>query len=88
MLPWQPEFQSQGFFRPILKTNIWSCSQWQKVCFFPISRKKFQLKGGMGGGGRNDKLSPFHGMFLFWKGASLNDTNSVTRVIIDDCTFF
>ena len=30
----------------------------------------------------------FHSMFLFWKGTSLNDTTSVTREIINDCTFF
>ena len=29
--------------------------------------------------GENDKLLPFHRMFLFWKGASPNDTTSVTR---------
>ena len=41
-----------------------------------------------GGGGGDDQLSPFHGMFMFWKGASPNYTTSVTRGIMDDCTFF
>ena len=46
---------------------------------FPWGHKK---------GGKNGKLFPCHGMFLFWKGASPNDTTSVTRETIDDCIYF
>ena len=40
------------FFKSILATNIESCSKWQKVCFFPISRRIFPIQG-------TKKLSPF-----------------------------
>ena len=33
-------FQLQGFFWPILTTDIRPCSQCQKVCFFPNLNKK------------------------------------------------
>ena len=35
----------QDFFWSILATNIGSFSQWQKVCFFPILRRKFPIQG-------------------------------------------
>ena len=41
----QEYHQSAGFFGPILLAEIGSCFQWQKVCFFPISRRKFRIQG-------------------------------------------
>ena len=35
-----PTRKAQVFFWPILMTDIGSCSQWQKVCFFPNFKEK------------------------------------------------
>ena len=51
-----------------------------KNMFFPnFKKKKIPIKE-QKNGEKNDKLSPFYGMFLF--------SNSITREIIDDCMFF
>ena len=59
-----------------------------KVCYFPNFTKKIPNSKNKKRGAGMVNFPHFHGMFLFWKGTSPNDATSVTREIINDCTFF
>ena len=51
----------QGFFWPFLTTDIRSCSQCQKVCFFPNLNKKIpNSRNKKKNGRKNNKISPFY----------------------------
>ena len=59
------------FFWPVLTTDIRSCSQCQKVCFFPIWIRKFQIQGTKKKGRKNNKISPFYDVYVCgWKSGS------------------
>ena len=72
----------QGFFWPVLTTDIRSCSQCQKVCFFPIWIRKFPIQGTKKTG---EKITKYHHftMFMFVVERagpnSPNDTREITK---------
>ena len=55
----------QVFFLPVLTTNIRSCSQCQKVCFFPNLNKKIpNSRNKKKNGRKNNKISPFYDVYV------------------------
>ena len=72
----------QGFFWPVLTTDIRSCSQCQKVCFFPNLNKKIPNSRNKKKREKNNKISPFYDVYFVVERAgpnSPNDTREITK---------
>ena len=73
----------QGFFWPVLTTDIRSCSQCQKVCFFPNLNKK--IPNSRNKKKTREKITKYHHftMFMFVVERagpnSPNDTREITK---------